>query len=277
MNGTADISAAPDWARQAFCLDFDGVLCHSAYETGTSAWRALARVTGECLPVEPPPDLLERFVRLRPVIETGYQCVPLMLLIREGVPEETILPDFDRLCDSVMRERGWSRERLVREFGAVRDDWIRTDFEDWLSRHRFYPGVVPRMQEACNGGAEMFVITTKQKRFAEALLRYAGIVLSEDHVFGLETGLPKPALISNLRDARDPAGERRWHFVEDRLPTLERAAAQDDLRDVHLYLASWGYVTGEAVARARRQKRVRVWTLDDFLIALGPPDPDSAS
>jgi len=247
----------------AFCLDFDGVLCDSARETGVSAWRAGARL-GLWRGPEPPPDALEAFVRLRPVIETGYQCVPLMVMIQRGLPEDRILADFEALCHEVMREYGWSREVLIAEFGAARDEWLRTSPDDWLARHRFFPGVVERLRYVLPS-TPVFILTTKQKRFTLALLQHAGLDFPADRVLGLEAGRPKPDLIADLRSLEDPDGTRTWHFVEDRLRTLEAVSARADLADVRLYLAEWGYVTPADLERARALPRIRIWRLDQFL------------
>ncbi|CAN0502693.1 unnamed protein product, partial [Laminaria digitata] len=66
---------------------------------------------------------------------------------------------------------GVNRDELVEAFGQARDEWIDTDFEGWLGANSFYEGVREAIA-ACKG--EVYVVTTKQRRFASALLEYAG-------------------------------------------------------------------------------------------------------
>ena len=57
------------------------------------------------------------------------------------------------------------------------------------------------------------------------------------------------------------------HFVEDRLPTLERllASGAREFAALRLYLADWGYVTPHELACARSDMRITVIAPDDFL------------
>ncbi len=249
--------------RPVFCLDFDGVLCDSAPETAVSAWRAAGGLFGWS-GREPPGEALERFVRLRPVIETGYQAPLLMALIVRGMEDSRILAEFSELCRRLMAEQGLDRPTLVHAFGDERDRWIRTDLSDWLRRHRFYPGVVPALRRAL-AQRPVFILTTKQERFALRLLESAGIDFPRDHLFGFDAGRRKEELLRELR-RRPEDSEATFLFVEDRLRTLERVAGEPDLEAVRLVLARWGYVTEADLARAEREyrDRIQVWELERF-------------
>ena len=67
---------------RVLALDFDGVICDSAPETALTAWKGCR----ELWPQGPEftPDLQTRFCRLRPVMHTGFEAIPLMRLIETG-------------------------------------------------------------------------------------------------------------------------------------------------------------------------------------------------
>ena len=244
-------------------LDFDGVICDSARETGVSAWRAMASLWPGRGGDEPPPDALAGFVRVRPVLETGYQAPVLMRLVARGVPVAQILSDFPRLCRDEMAESGSSREELVGAFGTTRDRWIARDSDDWLARHRFYPGTIERLLRVLET-TPVFILTTKQERFARALLRSAGIDFPADRLFGLESGRNKEHILTELVEG--PAyRDHRFHFVEDRLRTLDRVVDCPALDHMRLYLATWGYCTEAEKQRAAAHPRITLWDLPDFL------------
>lgn len=242
---------------RCLALDFDGVLCDSAGETAESAWRAGAGLFEQWRGRPVPPDLVEAFRTVRPVLETGFEAIPLLYLVWQGVPTERILADFAVLRDERIAEWGVARDELVSRFGAARDRWIAEDLDGWLARHRFYPGVIERVRARLSTD-EVFILTTKQERFVEALLQPVCPEFPAERIFGLDQGRSKEEILRALvRDGeRAPASV---HFVEDRLQTLERVAACPELRDVRLYFAAWGYNLAADVEAARRHPRITVW------------------
>jgi len=244
-------------------LDFDGVLCDSARETAMSAWRAGRGLWPDGLSPEPPWPYVDRFVRLRPWLETGYQAVVMMRMIADGLPDAEFAERLAEHCQSWMDRLGLSRSDLVACFGEARDAWIREDFAGWLAAHEFYPGVLDAVR-GVQAATEVFVLTTKQERFAQALLESQGLTLPADRLWGLDRGRAKEADLRELVGG-GPGARRRVHFVEDRAETLRRVMAEPALAEVRLYYASWGYGTPADLAWARGEPRVRVWGLDDFL------------
>ena len=246
-----------------FALDFDGVLCDSAGECAVTAWRAGARIWPEWRESEPPAAFQARFVRLRPVVETGYQMIPLMRLISDGVGDDAIWAGFLPLCDALMSADRLSREQLVALFGRTRDEWIAQNSADWLSRHRFYPGVVARLREALVSHP-VYILTTKQERFTRQLLDAGGVRMPRERIWGLERNLGKGRMLE-LMMAEPSLRGGRIHFVEDRLETLIDVAKNPALDGVSLYLADWGFNTPVQREQARQHPRVTVWTIDRFL------------
>jgi phosphoglycolate phosphatase-like HAD superfamily hydrolase len=245
-------------------LDFDGVLCDSARETAVSAWRAARALwPADMGPAEPPEPVVERFVAVRPYLETGYQAIPMIRLVVDGCPESVFRDRFDEECERLMAALSLTREDLVARFGAARDSWIAADEADWLSRHRFYPGVLARLS-AARRDHEVAILTTKQERFAAALLRSGGVDLPSERLIGFESGVPKEqTLAALLGEAR--ARDTAVHFVEDRLDTLRRVENTPELDRVRLYYAAWGYGTPTDLAAARSDPKITVWQTGDFL------------
>jgi phosphoglycolate phosphatase-like HAD superfamily hydrolase len=239
-----------------FCFDFDGVICDSAPETGFSAWKACGKLwpgrTGEWSDA-----LQERFCRLRPVLHTGFEAIPLMRLILDGqVTEEQVFARFEELRDELIRREGIAQERLLTEFAAARDEMIARDESEWLRWNRFYPGIQELLARLL-AREPLFIITTKQERFATLLLRHNGLDLAADRIFGLEKKLGKPRVLELLL-ARPELRGATFHFIEDRLETLKDAIALPALNAVRLYLVDWGYNTPAQRDEAARTGRIRV-------------------
>ncbi len=248
-----------------FALDFDGVLCDSVVETGVTAWRAGAALWPEWQTAEPPPAVLDRFIACRPVLETGFEAIPMMRLAYEGVDPGEVAARCRELCEEVMLRTGVGPDELAERFGSERDGWIRSDLRGWLGRHRFYPGVIEAVRQRLAADADdVYILTTKQERFVKALLSEADLALPAERIYGLERRCPKEETLRELL-LRERGSGRALHFVEDRVATLFRIAAVADLCDVRLYLAMWGYNTAEERDRAASCSAITSWRLEQFL------------
>lgn len=241
-------------------LDFDGVLCDSADETGATGWLA----AGERWPThcvgEPTAAYLAAFRQLRPVVETGYESLLVARLYAAGTPVETLLQDFKPLAAALCAVNGLTREPLIAQFGACRDRQLATQPAAWLARHRCYPGVVAAVNGWVARGLPVAIITTKERRFLRALADWGGLQVPADMCFALEDG-PKLGVLRRLLAAHPGAPQL---FVEDRLATLTALAAETDLAALHLRLADWGYVAPADLARAATLPRVQRLALADF-------------
>lgn len=220
-------------------LDFDGVLCDSARETGITGWKAAATLWGDMVEALPPRPLLERYCRARPVIETGYEAIAMMRLLRDGEDPEALLETFPRRLPEIIARSGTDVAGLKRLYGAVRDRWLREDPRGWLSLSPLYLGT-SRVLNGLPPGTDCYIITTKQERFVARLLEHHGVRFDAGHIFGLDRGMTKEAVIRQLM-AHHPGDPT--HLVEDRLATLKRFLAQPDLAAVRLHMACWGYNT----------------------------------
>ena len=245
-----------------FCFDFDGVVCDSAPETALSAWKGCR----EFWPAGGAPfseALQQRFCRVRPALHTGFEAIPLMRLIEtDAASEAEVLAGFPALRDDLIAREGLDNARLLEVFGRIRDGLIAADQAEWLRWNRFYPGLRETLTAALERHP-VFIITTKQERFVTLLLAHHGVDFPSERILGLERGRSKPALLGELGAA--PAWQgHRFHFIEDRLETLQEVLATPSLAAVQLYLADWGYNTDAQRAEAAATGRIAVVSRDDF-------------
>ena len=252
------------------CFDFDGVLCDSAPETAATAWQGCRELWPGAAgaPAALPQALQQRFCRLRPVMHTGFEAIPLMRLIETGqAGDEAILADFPALRDALIARERLRTADLQQRFGAIRDRLIAADEAAWLRWNVFYPGAAEVLRAAIARQA-VFILTTKQERFAALLLRQQGIALPGERIYGLEAGRSKPELLAGLLARAEFAGAT-FHFIEDRLDTLLDVSQRAALRAVRLYLADWGYNTPAQRRDAAATGRIQVVSLAAFRKAVG--------
>jgi phosphoglycolate phosphatase-like HAD superfamily hydrolase len=214
-------------------FDFDGVLVDGMPEYW---WAARAAVLELDPSLDLPDHAPEGFGRLRPLIHKGWEMVLVAAeLVRPGFDLPAWLSDYDQALTQALAARGWSPPRLQQVLETVRAEGIVRDRSGWLARHRFFPGVVERLQALDGEASGWMVLTTKGAAFARELLQAAG--LEPLALFGHEAG-SKPAVLARLvLQHQAPI----W-FVEDRRATLEAVRAQPELDPVRCFLVSWGYL-----------------------------------
>eukprot|EP00729_Bicosta_minor_P014333 gene14333-9172_t len=175
-----------------WAFDFDGVLCDSARETGMAGWKGLFKDTA-------PPDavtaLLEQFVLVRPVLETGWEAVLMVHLLHTGKTVEDLVTTFQaELKSQTLAAVEMTEADVKAAFKEARTAWIASDIDGWLAMHTFYPIAVKAVQglvaaaAAAPDAIKIFIITTKGKEFALQLLKAAKIAIPEKQVFGLGSG-----------------------------------------------------------------------------------------
>jgi len=125
---------------------------------------------------------------------------------------------------------------------------------------RFYPGTADALKLS---SSETYIVTTKQSRFAEALLKeLAGIDFPSERIYGLGTG-PKVKVLQQLQQMPQHQG-LTLHFIEDRLATLKNVIKEPALDKWNLYLVTWGYNTPEEREEAQGISRIQLVDLPDF-------------
>ena len=239
-------------------LDFDGVVCDGMEEFFESSWRAWQSLKIEEVPAGRRSELHDRFARLRPVVEAGWEMVLLIGILASTAPaEDAELEEHERWVrarDAFRTTCGQAQETLFAALERARDAWLATDRDGWLRCHRFYPGIADWLGRLVGQGQVVYILSTKHKRFLDDLISWQGVPLSGERVIGRATPRkPKWEVIHEMaaRHGLPSDGAGVW-FVEDRLETLlEFRSAAAQLGGARLFLADWGYVFARDVARAR--------------------------
>ncbi|HEY9639476.1 MAG TPA: HAD family hydrolase [Coleofasciculaceae cyanobacterium] len=246
-------------------LDFDGVLCDGLIEYFQTAWRTYCQIW---TPVDqiPPEGLAEQFYRLRPVIETGWEMPILVRSLLQNIPVAKLFSDWPTIAQQQIQAIGLTPVEIAARLDGIRDQWIAADADHWLAQHRFYPGIIARLQQMVNSGSLPFIVTTKEQRFVRQLLQQQQIELPESQIFGKEVKQPKSQTLRLLiqKYSEDTDQSATVWFVEDRLKTLQNITLEPDLEAVKLYLADWGYNTETDREIARQDPRIHLLSLAAF-------------
>lgn len=242
-------------------LDFDGVICDGLIEYFEVAWRTYCLIwTPE--QKTPPENLAALFYRLRPVIETGWEMPVLVKALVEGIAEDKIFQEWGSINQQLLHKDALKAAEIGAKLDKVRDEWIATDLESWLSLHRFYPGVLEKINATLASGVKIYIITTKEGRFTQQLLQQQGVNLPRETIFGKEVKRPKYEILRELIQTENTPPEI-W-FVEDRLKTLQLVKQQPDLEFVKLFLADWGYNTQTEKDIAQNDPQIQLLSLSMF-------------
>ena len=239
-------------------LDFDGVVCDGLIEYFETAWRTYCQIWKPSLST-PPADLATSFYQLRPVIETGWEMPILIKALVEGISEQEILHQWGEISQSLLQKDKLIAADIALKLDQIRDEWISTDLESWLNLHRFYPGVVEKMQNVRDRNVRLMIITTKEGRFVRQLLQQQGVEIPAHCIIGKESQRPKHQILTELI-----AQTKVIWFVEDRLKTLQVVQQQPILAAVKLYLADWGYNVASEREQARQTSGIELISLSDF-------------
>lgn len=240
-----------------YALDFDGVICDSTVETGIAGWQAATSLWAD-MPKTVSEVNLEMFKQVRPIIETGYEAILTMRLLHLGESVDAIYVNYHTKIQNLLDDAEVNVDDLKKLFGATRDAWIANDLAGWIDNNPLFPGVAEKLQTL---GDRWVVVTTKQERFVKCILQAHGIQLPDERIFGLDRRMTKAEVLQKIIAANPGASVC---FVEDRLPMLLNVLKEENLSEVKLILALWGYNTTEE-KRMAGQKGLTLQTLEEFL------------
>eukprot|EP00192_Tetraselmis_astigmatica_P013614 CAMPEP_0117681762 /NCGR_PEP_ID=MMETSP0804-20121206/19187_1 /TAXON_ID=1074897 /ORGANISM="Tetraselmis astigmatica, Strain CCMP880" /LENGTH=336 /DNA_ID=CAMNT_0005491605 /DNA_START=1 /DNA_END=1011 /DNA_ORIENTATION=+ len=247
--------------RTVWALDFDGMLCDSVGESALTAWKAALKlwpdVFGSPEAEAKKEEVIEGMRVARPVIETGYENIPMVRAILEGTSPTEMLKRWGAILPDLMAKYGLDRGEMVELFGTTRDNWIKEDLAGWLAPNRFYPGIAEATKVAFDDpNGAMYIVTTKQARFTETLMRdMASIPFPLEKIFSQTvSGRPKSEVLAMLQE-RHPNAEN-YLFFEDKMGTLDKMAPMNEMSAWKLLLVDWGYNTEEERARAEASPRI---------------------
>jgi phosphoglycolate phosphatase-like HAD superfamily hydrolase len=255
-------------------LDFDGVVCDGIDEMVETSRRTLAELSGRDAPPDRRAELHTRFAALRPAIESGWEMVALYgLLLEQDAAADAGLRDVTRWAaarDAYLRAHALARGPIATTFDEVRARWMATNPRDWLTRHRFYPGIAEWLRALLAGEQLVYILSTKGKPFLEALLAWQTVPIPPDFVIGRsEPKREKWEVMRELLVMHGVAASDLW-FVEDRLATLlDLRRHATDLARARVFLVDWGYVFPDRDPAAARAAGIPVL---DLARATGPFD-----
>jgi len=254
-----------NYSPDILALDFDGVICDGLIEYFQTAWMAYCQVWQPANST-PPSGLAEQFYPLRPVIETGWEMPVLLRSLLSGTPAADILADWPTIARAQIQTDGVAQQTLARAVDGSRDRWINNSLDDWLKLHRFYPGVLKTLTHYLQSPTHTVIISTKEGRFIDQLLRRHGVAMPRELIHGKEVKAPKYETLRRIIHQHSDDDTPVVTFVEDRLKALQAVETQSDLAGVSLYLADWGYNTAldRKQVSTNKQSRVQLLTLETF-------------
>lgn len=269
--------------RNLLALDFDGVVCASALESSSTAvfasekfWANIPTVSNN---VEKFNCIVEGAMKLRPVIETGYEIMLLIRLLIEQVESNGKINHNDIFStwsptfrDKLLTNYNCNKVDLIRAFSDERDEMIRRDLSSWVSLNEIYSHVSEVFSSKLPSDSPFIIITTKQERYVRAILESKSLCCpKKEDIYDLENPYGSKAkvleaLISKSLLPSSSCSPLCIHFVEDRYETLLTIQHTPSLlpENVKLYLADWGYNTKEQIAEARSNPRITVIDGEDF-------------
>ncbi len=243
-----------------YALDFDGVICDSAVETSITGWKAGSALWDDMQTALPAQSLIDRFRKLRPVLETGYEAILIMRLLHDGETVESLFSGYENKIRQVQETLDKDIAELKKLFGQTRDEWIAKAQDEWIAMNPLFPNIAEKLQGLDE--SQWYIITTKQERFVSQILQGSDIQLADERIFGLDRNMSKQAVLTELLEKHP---QQTFHFVEDRLPTLSGIIANDALKPIKLLFAKWGYNTREDKRKAAAEPSIELIDIDGFL------------
>ncbi len=243
-------------------LDFDGVLLDGLIEYFQTSQKAYQQIWSSDNPTEME-EYATDFYHLRPVIEIGWEMPVLLRAIVQKIPPEEIFQNWQPICSKIVAAEGLNPQFIMKEVDSIRDKWISSNKKGWLSLHRFYPGVITRVNQILQSKTQLYIVTTKGGRFVQELLEKEGVKLQPNSIIGKECKRPKYESLRIILDNAQEDSANLW-FVEDRSKALLLVQQQPDLQNVGLYLADWGYNTEKERESTVSHPGIQLLSLEQF-------------
>ncbi|MEA5511603.1 HAD family hydrolase [Crocosphaera sp. UHCC 0190] len=243
-------------------LDFDGVICNGLWEYFQTTQRTYQQIWKNESQINL--DLwADSFYQLRPVIETGWEMPILLRALVLAYNMTELEENWPQICSTIVGQENLDKKQVMAQLDGVRDHWIQTDLEGWLSLHHFYSGILERLEEILSSSTQLYIVTTKEGRFVKQLLKKQGLNFPENHIFGKEVKQPKFETLRQILKDHNEDSANLW-FVEDLLKTLQGVQSQADLTEVSLFLADWGYNTEKSHKLTQPESNLYLLSLSQF-------------
>ncbi|WP_017296142.1 HAD family hydrolase [Geminocystis herdmanii] len=245
--------------------DFDGVICDGLREYFYSSKLVYQKIWFDRSSIELD-SLQSQFNLLRPMVETGWEMPLLLRVLTWGETPENILENWYNIKEKaikILNLQGIKIEIIAKTLDEIREQQIKDDLDRWLSLQEFYAGVKSKLQQLMNRDIKIYIITTKEGKFARKLLEKEGIYLPENTIFGKEVKRPKYETL-RLIIQQEKIEPSQVCFIEDRLEALALVNQQSDLQEVKLFLALWGYNTEKTKLQAQEKPKINLLSLANF-------------
>lgn len=248
--------------KKILALDFDGVICDGLLEYFETSKRTYQEIwhSENSAQIE---QFREQFYRLRPVVETGWEMPLLLRCLSLGISEQSIFENWHLIVENTVKTENLDPKLLGKKVDQVRDNWIKTDVNNWLSLHRLYPGIKAKINQLINQNMTIYIVSTKEGRFIKEILQQEAIIIPENQIIGKECQRKKHETLRLILKDNNTNPEN-MSFIEDRIEPLERVHQEADLKGINLSLADWGYNTKVTQLRAKNLGFINLLTLENF-------------
>ena len=238
-------------------LDFDGVIADSIGECLVMGYNAYVKYTRAGGRIHQLEELRHGYQneckRLRNFIRSGEDYVYINLAIDKQVPIQD-----QQTFDSFVKKYVNLKDIFYDLFYQERAFFSSTYPDTWIGLNPLYKGIKQFLAEY-SVKARLYIITTKQIKYALTILTANHIHLEADNCFTAGGRDTKLKIIQHLLDIKAIQADR-FYYVDDQVDTLVEVKASG----VHCLLAEWGYTNREQILRAENQNIPRL-QLDDFL------------
>ncbi|MDJ0657878.1 MAG: HAD hydrolase-like protein [Crocosphaera sp.] len=249
-------------APKILALDFDGVICNGLKEYFQTTLRTYQKIWSDHSQ-----DNLQNwansFYQLRPVIETGWEMPILLRALVLEYEKENIESNWHNICAEIVEQENLNKQQVMTALDGVRDHWIQTDLDNWLALHEFYPGVLEKLGKLLDSSTLLYIVTTKEGRFVKQLLKQQNLSFPESNIFGKEVKQPKYETLRQILKDNQETPNHLW-FIEDLLKTLNTVKSQEDLTEINLFLADWGYNTVKSHELVKQDSAISLLSLNTF-------------
>ena len=242
-----------------YALDFDGVICDSAIETSITGWKVAQRYWPEMQQTSIDDEFITAFKQVRPYLETGYEAILIMRLLYTGITTTVLCSDYEQHIATLIIEDKLDTNSLKKAFGSMRDQWIEHNEQQWLDKNPLFSGIAEKLRGLAP--TQWYIITTKQERFVQRILKGYQIELAAERIYGMDRQMSKQHVLKALCMKHT---SEKMVFVEDRLPTLQGLLDNPMLKKLSLQLVDWGYNTQQD-REAITGTTIQLLTLDEFL------------
>ena len=170
------------------------------------------------------------------MVTIGWEMPVLLRALVLDIMPERILKDWSAVAEEIVSTEHLDKHQMMHQLDHTRDQWIETDLSGWLSLHRFYPGMIQRLNQVIHSSTDLVIITTKEGRFVHQLLQHSGIDFPNHLIFGKEVKRSKGETLKHLIQQYNIEAKNVW-FVEDLLKNTSFVERQKYLQDISLFLS----------------------------------------